>query len=382
MLNKTLTLSDLIFFGITSILGSGGFNLIGDAVAKAGPMFPITLLTSGALFLGSASSYSYANDTYKSNISETKLIESALGSSGKMLSIVSILLYNIFAIASMIVVCSKVLFPNESFFHQISFSLLLLGLMTLLALQKLSISKTIINTLSICIVALLSYISYLGLQKVSSTEALFPKTNMYESFLFFIFVLAGHDALIKFTEETVDQKDVDKSFYISIVISILLTASVSFAAYVYIHDFKKGNLENILADIFTAATGKNGTFITCISLVFMVVTTFIGFLGTTRYIYDLPEYFPSLTFIKDGGKDSVSMLTIVLTSILCGFVLCINHVSSLVEFTDIGLIITLLLVAISSFIEKYKKGDISIIDMATSGGFMGVLGMVVKKHFF
>ncbi len=30
---KTLTLKDLIFFGISSILGSGGFHLIGEAVA-------------------------------------------------------------------------------------------------------------------------------------------------------------------------------------------------------------------------------------------------------------------------------------------------------------------------------------------------------------
>ena len=39
-LNKTLTLKDLVLFGVISIFGSGGFNLIGRAITQGGPQWP------------------------------------------------------------------------------------------------------------------------------------------------------------------------------------------------------------------------------------------------------------------------------------------------------------------------------------------------------
>ena len=128
-LTKTLSLSDLVLFGNTSILGSGGFNLIGNAIKEGGTHFPLTLLLSGALFGGSAHSYAYANDVYKNNISETLLIESSLGSIGKITSIFAIVLYSIFAIATIIVLCSKMLFPKATYIGQVSFSFIILCIM-------------------------------------------------------------------------------------------------------------------------------------------------------------------------------------------------------------------------------------------------------------
>ena len=86
-LPKTLSLTDLTLFGITSILGSGGFNLIGNALMEGGAKSLLTMGGSGALFLGSAYSYSYAREKYNSNTSETKIIESTFGSIGKNISI-------------------------------------------------------------------------------------------------------------------------------------------------------------------------------------------------------------------------------------------------------------------------------------------------------
>ena len=51
-LNKVLTLKDLTLFGISSILWSGGFNLVGKGIQDGNHYFPLTLLLSGALFTG------------------------------------------------------------------------------------------------------------------------------------------------------------------------------------------------------------------------------------------------------------------------------------------------------------------------------------------
>ena len=380
-LEKTLNLSDLVLFGISSIVGSGGFNLIGNAIKEGGHQFPFMLLLSGALFTGSAKTYEYAYDTFKKNISETLLIESVFGVIGKNISILSILLYNIFSIATILVFCSKMLFPEATFIYQTSFSLLILSMMCFSAFQRLDFNKQIINGFSISILALLSAVTAFGFGGLNnfSTPKFPVQTNLYESFLYFFFVLAGHDALIKFSEETKNTEDIDTSMYLSIGLSVLLTAGVCLAALVYIGNFT-GNTDNIIADIFEKVFSGSGHYVTMIIIFIMVSTTFVGFLATIRYLYGIPEKVPSLEFIKEGGDGKVSNKSIMIVTIASALAILINHTSSLVELSDVGLVIVLLLVASATFIDKMKKGEFSMIDGVTTGGFASVLGMVIKKH--
>jgi hypothetical protein len=184
-LKKVLNLSDLVLFGISSILGSGGFNLVGKAIQDGGKYFPLTLLLSGALFMGSAHSYSYAHDTFESNTSETKLIEKVFGSFGKYSSAISIMLYNIFATATILVFCSKLLFPEKSWLEQVSFALLLLSMMTFAAFQQLDLNKEIINIFSLLIILVLGSSTFLGVTKIVEEPfkmPSFPKEiNLYEA---------------------------------------------------------------------------------------------------------------------------------------------------------------------------------------------------------
>ena len=386
-LKKVLNLSDLVLFGISSILGSGGFNLVGKAIQDGGKYFPLTLLLSGALFMGSAHSYSYAHDTFESNISETKLIEKVFGSFGKYSSAISIMLYNIFATATILVFCSKLLFPDKSWLEQVSFALLLLSMMTFAAFQQLDLNKEIINIFSLLIILVLGSSTFLGVTKIVEEPfkmPSFPKEiNLYESLLFFFFILAGHDTLIKFSEETKDPKDIDRSMYISIGISILLTAGLCLAAVTWITDFKTTNVNDIIADIFEKAfNSKIGKYIGFTAIACMITTTFIGFLGTIRYAYGLPEQIPNLEFIKAGGDGNVSHISILIISILCMLAILINQTTSLVELSDVALIITLLFVSVSAFYEKYKKGWTPVSDGLTSSGLLGILGLTINKHFF
>jgi len=419
---KVLSLKDLVLFGISSILGSGGFNLVGNAIKDGGYYFPLTLIISGALFMGSAHSYSYAHDTYKTNTSETSLIQNTFGDVGKYTSAFSILFYNIFATATILVFCAKLLFPESSWIHQVTFSLLLLSMMTFAAFQQLDVNKEVINIFSLIIILILGSSTLFGLGNVAATHfglgnvaakhfglgnvasegfkmPSFPnKINLYESLLFFFFILAGHDSLIKFSEETKDPKDIDRSMYISVGISILLTAGLCLAAITYITDFKHTNVNDIIADIFEKVFNPHiGFYVGIVAILCMLTTTFIGYLATIRYAYGLPEQIPQLSFIKDGGDTqtkfglqpisdrrdgSVSHISILVIAALCMLAIFINQTTSLVELSDVMLIITLLLVSISAFYEKYQKGWAPVADGLTSGGLLGILGLTINKHFF
>jgi magnesium-transporting ATPase (P-type) len=249
--------------------------------------------------------------------------------------------------------------------------------MTLLAFQKLEFNKEIINLFSVGIVILLSIIGFIGGKQIF-TEGFQPvsfrKVNMYESFLLFFFVLAGHDALIKFTEETKNPSNIDKSMYYSIIVSIILTIGVCLACLYYI-DFKNDKIENALALIFDRGIlNGSGKYITTISLIFMIVTSFVGYLATTRYLYRLEGF-------NGNTSGNVSTISILLITLFTGFAILINNTISLVEYTDIALIIVLLLVSSSAFIDKYNKKEINIIDGASSAGFLSVLILAIQNHF-
>lgn len=53
-LAKSLNLFDLVGFGVASILGSGGFNLIGDGIRAGGAQFPLALGGVSLLFQGAS----------------------------------------------------------------------------------------------------------------------------------------------------------------------------------------------------------------------------------------------------------------------------------------------------------------------------------------
>jgi len=160
-------------------------------------------------------------------------------------------------------------------------------------------------------------------------------------------------------------------------------AGLSLAAITLIPSFKSINVNDIVADIFEKTLNHgSGKYITVIALIFMIGSTFLGFLSTVRYVYGIPKNIKFLDFLRINGDGHVSPRSIILTSILCLASIFINQVSSLVELADVGLIIVLLLVASSAFIDKYKEGNISYIDGLTSGGFLTVLGLTINKHFF
>jgi len=378
-LNRVLNLKDLVLFGVTSILGSGGFDLVGKAIKDGNHYFPLTLLISGALFTGSSYSYSYAHDRFKKNTSETDLIEIVYGSIGKYSSVLTILLHNIFAIATILVLCSKILFPNTSWWKQVSFSLLLLSMMMFAAFQQLDMNKELINIFSLGIILIFGSASLFGISRIVSEPFVVPKfpekINLYESLLYFFFILAGQGSIIKFSEESINEKDINSSTYISLAISILLVGGLCLAAVTYIRDFRTINVDDIVADIFEKIFNKGvGKVVSYFAILCMIISTFLGFLATIRYTYSLSD--------KDSGNGRVSQTSILIIVLLCLLAILINQTTSLVELSDVALIITLLLVSSASFYENYKEGSIPITDGLTSGGLLGILGLTIKKHFF
>lgn len=380
-LKKVLSFQDLLLFGIASIMGSGGFNLIGDGIVSGGSYFPTTLAFVSAMFQGTSYVYQEAYNEFKTNTAESDIVERELGDTASKISAITILVFNLVSVSVVLVISSKLLFPNGTWTGQISFALMLLSIMTATALQGIELNKDIIALSGLATVALLSFATLLGLIELRegfpklSPRSLNISPSLIRSTLYFFFVLAGFDAIIKFTKEANNpDRDLARSFYASNALSTLLTVGICFSFLVVCqgHSFKE--TDNIVAKIVGTMLGKGAEqFTGLLSIALIVVSGFIAFLAATRYMYGLGEKIPFLAAFKEVNGASAPWKAIAASTAIIGLGILNNHVYQLVKVCDGTLMITLLLVSAAVTRFKVDKGKIPWIEGLTTLSLGGLL---------
>ena len=379
-LQKTLTLQDLIFFGIASIIGSGGFNLIGEAIMKGGNQWPLALGISSAILMGSARTYEEAFNEFKTNTAESDFVKKIFGKNASIATSAAIMLWNILSIGTILVICSHMLFPEGTWLGQITFALILLGLMGYFSLKGMDMNKETINTFSAVLILLLTGVSFLGIVGVGKNGIpSIPNitgSSLPASILFFYFILAGFDALIKFTEETKDANDIPRSFYLSnlIAVTVVFGMCLAFVSTVDMRNSK--NYDNGIGAILQKFLGGNTRIIVMyFSIIYMIVTTFVAFLATTRYLFSLGGEYKVLESMKVLNEAKVPTNAVFLTLIASALCILVNHIEYLVRAADLGLSVMLLFVAAAATKSVANKGNMPWVEGSTAVGLAGLAGL-------
>jgi hypothetical protein len=378
-LDKTLSLKDLVLFGVISIFGSGGFNLIAHALVNGGDYWPLALAGAAALFLGSSRTYEQAFNEFKKNTSESDFLEKYIGTSASYATIASILVFSVFSMATILVLCVRILIPDAAWLTQSFTAVSLVTLMGLFSLQGIDANKNIVNISSGVLVFILSCISLVGLggsfQGISHVPNVPEITNpsLIQSFLYYFYLIAGFDVLMKFSEETKDPTDVPKSFYISNILGITFILGLSLAV-VNFTDLKKVKpLERAVGFMLNNITGTNiKGYFSVMAVFFMIITMFVTFLATTRYIFSLGEKYEGIKFMTVLNEHKVPTIPIIATTAVVGVTVLINHFNTLVSIADLALGGFLFLVAAAATKAKYEKGETPIVEGLTAAGFVGV----------
>ena len=379
-LKKTLTLPDLLFFGIASIIGSGGFNLIGEAIIKGGNWWPAALAAASAIFMGSARTYEEAFNEFKTNTAESDFVKKIFGQNSSIATTAAVMLWNILSISTILVICAHMLFPEGTWIGQITFALVLLGLMGYFSLKGMDVNKETINTFSAVLILVLTGVSFLGVVGVSKngipSVPHIPTESFATSLLFFYFILAGFDALMKFTEETKDKKDIPRSFYISNLISIALILGIclAFVSTVDMRGLK--TYDNGIGNILQKFLGGNTKVVVVyFSVIYMIITTFITFLASTRYLFSLGAEYNFLEPMKVLNEAKVPINAVLFTLIASALCILVNHTEYLVRAADFGLSVMLLLVASAATKSVYDKGKVPWIEGSTAAALAGLAGL-------
>ena len=378
-LNKTLSLKDLVLFGVISIFGSGGFNLIGHAITQGGDYWPLSLGAAAALFLGSSKTYEEAYSEFKTNTSESDFLEKIFGPGASYATMASILIFNFFSLATILVLCVRMIIPGAEWLTQSVFAISLITFMGIFSLEGIDLNKGFINVCSSALVAILSIITVLGfggvIQKgvspIPSIKSV-PEQSLTKSFLYFFYILAGFDALMKFSEETKNPDDVPRSFYLSNSIAILFVLGLVFAVISFTDLGKVKQIEQVIGIMLDNILGiQVKDYFSVIAVFFMIVTMFVVFLATTRYLYSLGEKY-KLDKFTTLNANKVPVAPVILTTGLVSTIVLINHVDILVGVADIALGGFLFLVAAAATVYKYKKSEIPVLEGLTAASFLGI----------
>jgi len=377
VLKRSLTLTDLTLFGVAYIMGSGGFNLIGEGVRSGGAMWPVTLGIPAVLLMGSAFTYAGAFDRFKENTSESDIIRSVFGPWAEGIGTIAILVYNIVSIIVILVFCSKLMLPSAPWISQVSLTLFFLVAMAYLGLAGIDCNKQIIELFSWSLIGILVLATLLGgvgaLTQPSATPSMPTHAGFMNSLWMFFFILVGFNAIVTFADETKDKTDIPAAFYLSNGISILLTAGVALAIATWLPNLTGAQESKAIGFLFSKFLGSwfMGPF-TWITLAFLLTTTFVVFLATTRYLYGLGDTFPALKEVNAAKAPWAAIASVF----GCGSVLALlNNTELLIIITDLGFAVIAALVAGSVAITDWREGKLgsAAVSGATSAGFLGLI---------
>ena len=347
---------------------------------KGGNEWPIALTIASAVFMGSARTYEEAFNAFKTNTAESDFVKKIFGENSSLVTISAVMLWNILSISTILVICSHMLFPEGTWIGQITFALMLLGLMGFFSLKGLDVNKETINAFSAVLIVVLGGVSFLGASGVvnkgiPSVPAI-PEKSFVASLLFFYFILAGFDALIKFTEETKDPKDVPRSFYISNLLSIALVLGICLAFVTTVDMRRLWTFDNGIGEILHKFLGGNTkTIVIYFAVIYMIVTTFVTFLATTRYLFGLGEVYKGLDFMKVVTEAKVPINAVLFTLSTAAIGILVNHTEYLVRAADFGLSALLLMVAAAATKSIASQGKIPWIEGTTTAALAGFMGL-------
>jgi hypothetical protein len=308
------------------------------------------------------------------------MIRKEFGLTASNLSNTTILLFNLISVSVVLVICSKLLFPNGTWTGQISFALALLMGMTATALQGIELDRDIITLAGFAIVCLMCFTTLVGVIEVRegfpTKMPISTDTNIPKSIMYFFFVLAGFDTLIKFTQEVKDpDHDLPRSFYASNAISTLLTVGICLSFLVTFQNRQFKENDNIIAKIIGKMLGPSAEqFIGLLSIVLMILTAFVCYLASTRFMYGLGEQIDMLSSLKELNKSATPWKAIVVATVIISMGILFNHVYELVKICNITFITTLLVVTAAVTKHTISKGiHIPWIEGLTTLGLGGLL---------
>ena len=121
--------------------------------------------------------------------------------------------------------------------------------------------------------------------------------------------------------------------------------------------------------------GNTKTIVTYFAVLYMIITTFVTFLATTRYLFGLGDVYKGLDFMKVVTEAKVPINAVAFTLATAAIGILVNHTEYLVRAADFGLSALLLMVAAAATKSIASQGKIPWIEGTTTAALAGFMGL-------
>lgn len=352
---KVLTFKDLFFIGLCDIIGSGIFYIFIYTLLYGKKQSILAVLTIGISSIISGLCYGEIISIFKNNSSEFNLVNSIFGENYSNIFSLTIIFFQLFTIATIIIALNKYLFKDN-----IIFGLFITCVIFLLLFYGIKLSTNIINVIGIIILIILIFIITIGLFNIKPVKNAFinQSTNTYNFLIcctFVVFLYSGYDSIIKVYDEV--HPDHIKYIPYAIIGSIIIaTILYLLLTIIMLYNFNSSSINAPISYLYKLFLGDYAYYITyIIGAIILFGTSFDISLISSRYIYGLaknkilPDFLTTLSCFK-------TPYIILLLQFIFIFILVLNNnVEFALSMSNIFVFIVLIHINLGIVIYRYKN---------------------------
>ena len=233
ILNRSISLSMLILYGLGTMIGGGFYALLGEIAEEAGLFMPLAFLLSGGLAFISATSFAELSSRFPFSAGEARYTQEGF-SSKNFSTLVGwlVILTGIVSAATITVATAGFIQDFISVSQTLTVLFLVLG-MGIIAGWGIGKSVAFVAVISVIQIAALVYIVFVAgdsLQALPSrwTELFIPTSStvwlgVFSGAFLGFYAFIGFEDMVNMAEEV---KDVRKNLPIAILVSIVLTTLI------------------------------------------------------------------------------------------------------------------------------------------------------------
>ena len=367
-LKKSLTLLDLVFFGLGNVTGAGVFVLITKTILYSGkyvlPVFILVTIISCIMGLV----YLEIFHRYKSPICEYLVVKETLGHHYSHMLIYVIYFFVVFSALTIIISLSKYIgtipyfYFLNNYFSQISISICLIILMSFINYCGIETSKLVGNTIAIGLLLFLfgiifSSTKYFSIEKIIQGPVV-PFNSIVLSAIIGFFLFNGFDAIVKISTEVIDEENVFYGLIITLLISSVIYILIIISCLCVMGFKNTVHCESPLTKMYEVLYNPQVGFLAYIAgLIIMFNTAFLSALTATRFMYSCANenHIIFSEFWKTLNSNKVPSNAIIVTALIAIVFSLFNNEVILAIFTNFSLFIILISLCSSLIILRWNE---------------------------
>ena len=360
-LNRTLNLSQCVFFGVGSILGAGIYTLLGKVAGWAGNMTWFSFLIASFTAFFTALSYAELSSAMPKAGGEYVYAKRTFGkTTGTVLG---------FLISTNGIISGATVSLGFAgyFFKLVEASELLvsLGIIGLLFLVNVSgiRQSSVVNIVFTLIEAagllLVIYVAFPFIGSVNYLEM--PEKGMNGLFTaaalgFFAYI--GFEEIVKLAEEAKQpEKTIPRALFIANGIVAIMYMLVAICAVSAISAQQLGQSQSPLADVVGSRLGRSAvTAISIIALFSTANTILSNMLGSSRVLLDMSreiKWLKRISYVSPKRKTPVSALVLIL--VVMSLFALIGEIETIARIANLFIFTTFLVINLCVIVLRFKE---------------------------